>query len=318
MVTNVKTFSEAPLKVREQVGRFTSNSRLKQVLIIIALLLVLSGQKIFAQGVGISETTIVPEASAILELKHTAGTFKGFLTPRMTEADRNTIAAPATGLIIYNTTSNKLNIFDGTVWRVLFSGDVGINDVFGTIDRITIDKTDAANPIINIATTYGGQTSIDTLGTITTGTWEADIVEVPYGGTGLSSITTNNLLYGNGTNAISLLAPSGITGEILMNTAAGAPGWSLLSNIPNTGLAINSGVYTNGTSGLTTTPPSTGTLGYWNRVLTTLSPSNVGDEITTSGDIYTTGTGTMTSAGLLTAQNGLNVTNTLQADDNVI
>jgi len=51
----------------------------------------------FGQGVGISETTIIPHSSAILELGHTAGPFKGFLTPRMSTTDRNGIADPATG-----------------------------------------------------------------------------------------------------------------------------------------------------------------------------------------------------------------------------
>ncbi|MDX9696904.1 MAG: hypothetical protein RBT49_14025, partial [Bacteroidales bacterium] len=273
------------------------------------LFLTLASFVSFGQGVGIGEKTFTPHSTAILELRHMSGTFKGFLTPSMTTVERNGIAGPATGLIIYNTTTNKLNIFDGTTWRVLFSGDTGINDIFGTANRITIDKTDVANPIIDISNTYVGQASITTLGTITTGTWNASTVEVPYGGTGLNSIAANNLLYGNGTGAISLLAPHVTTGAILMNTASGAPSWSLLSNIPNTGLTPNSGVYTNATSGLTTAAPTTGILGYWTRTGTTLSPSNVGDDITTTGDISTSGTGTITSAGLLTAQNGIDVTN---------
>lgn len=48
------------------------------------------------------------------------------------------------------------------------------------------------------------------------------------------------------------------------------------------------------------TAPATGTSGYLSRSGTTLSPSNSGDNFTTSGNISTTGTGTITSAGAIT------------------
>ena len=53
---------------------------------------------------------------------------------------------------------------------------------------------------------------------------------------------------------------------------------------------------------------ATGTVGYWTRAGTTLSPATGGDAITTSGNISTSSTGTITSAGLLTASNGLTLT----------
>jgi hypothetical protein len=48
-------------------------------------------------------------------------------------------------------------------------------------------------------------------------------------------------------------------------------------------LLADSGVYTNGTNILTSIPPSSGTLGYWDRTGTTLSPANGEDSITVSG-----------------------------------
>ena len=54
-------------------------------------------------------------------------------------------------------------------------------DVVGTADRI-VSNADS----IDIASTYVGQTSITTLGTIATGTWEATDVAVAHGGTGAS------------------------------------------------------------------------------------------------------------------------------------
>lgn len=64
------------------------------------------------------------------------------------------------------------------------------------------------------------------------------ILPVADGGTGLASLTSNNLVYGNGTGNASLLAPGATTGAILMNTAAGAPSWSLLSGLPSTAGAL--------------------------------------------------------------------------------
>jgi hypothetical protein len=52
-------------------------------------------------------------ASSILELSSTT---KGFLPPRMTNAQMVAIATPAAGLVVYDTTNNKLNVYDGTNW----------------------------------------------------------------------------------------------------------------------------------------------------------------------------------------------------------
>jgi hypothetical protein len=46
-------------------------------------------------------------------------TTKGFLPPRMTTTQRGNIGSPAAGLVIYNTSTNKLNFYDGTTWQEL-------------------------------------------------------------------------------------------------------------------------------------------------------------------------------------------------------
>lgn len=67
-------------------------------------------------------------------------------------------------------------------------------DVVGTANRITV-----AADSIDIASTYVGQTSITTLGTIATGTWNATTISVAKGGTGATTLT--GLVKGNGTSA---------------------------------------------------------------------------------------------------------------------
>jgi len=51
--------------------------------------------------------------TAILELRSNA---MGFLQPRMTTTQRDAIASPATGLSIYNTTTNRVSFYNGTSW----------------------------------------------------------------------------------------------------------------------------------------------------------------------------------------------------------
>jgi hypothetical protein len=54
-----------------------------------------------------------PNASAILELSSST---KGFLPPKGTNAQMLAIASPVSGLVFYDTTNNKLNVYDGTNW----------------------------------------------------------------------------------------------------------------------------------------------------------------------------------------------------------
>ena len=103
---------------------------------------------IFAQ-VGISSTSITPHSSSILELRTTT---KGLLTPRMTSTQRDAITSPATGLVIYNTTTNQFNFYNGTTWSALASGS-GVNSVSGTTNRISIGGT-ATDPTVDISSNY--------------------------------------------------------------------------------------------------------------------------------------------------------------------
>lgn len=66
-------------------------------------------------NVGIGTTA---NAAAILDVSSTT---KGFLPPRMTTTERNAIATPPAGLMVYNTTTNKLNFYNGTAWEAVTS-----------------------------------------------------------------------------------------------------------------------------------------------------------------------------------------------------
>ncbi len=83
--------------------------------IIVSLLI---NQTLFAQNVGINATGATPNASAGLDVDFTN---MGILIPRMTTAQRNAVATPATSLMIFNTTTNCLEIYIGG-WQSIYCG----------------------------------------------------------------------------------------------------------------------------------------------------------------------------------------------------
>ena len=85
---------------------------MKKVLLL-SILLVLGASQIFGQAVSINTDGSLPNASSILDVKSTT---KGVLVPRMTSAERNAIAAPATGLLVYDLTTQSYFYFNGTTW----------------------------------------------------------------------------------------------------------------------------------------------------------------------------------------------------------
>jgi len=62
----------------------------------------------------------------------------------------------------------------------------------GTTNRLTITNGDgvSGSPTFDISTSYVGQSTITTLGTITTGTWNGSVISTSYGGTGTSTAFT--------------------------------------------------------------------------------------------------------------------------------
>lgn len=72
--------------------------------------------------VSIGMGTTTPNASSILDM---TSTVKGVLIPRMSSAQRIAIVTPATGLLVYETTTNQFMFFDGIIWRPLLADGTG-------------------------------------------------------------------------------------------------------------------------------------------------------------------------------------------------
>lgn len=117
-------------------------------------------------------------------------------------------------------------------------------DVQGTTDRITVTADN-----VDIASTYVGQSSITTLGTITTGTWSGTAIAANKGGTGQTAYTIGDILYANSSSTLAVLAGVA-TGNALISGGTGtAPSWGkigLTTHVSGT-LAVG-----NGGTGVTT------------------------------------------------------------------
>jgi hypothetical protein len=84
---------------------------------LILVVLMLGGLTAFPQSVGINTDNSAPNNSALLDVKSTN---KGFLMPRLLQAQREAITVPATGLLVYQTDGNAgFYYYNGSTWQML-------------------------------------------------------------------------------------------------------------------------------------------------------------------------------------------------------
>jgi hypothetical protein len=107
----------------------------------------------FAQGVGINSSGTIPHPSAMLDVESTT---KGFVLPRMTTAQRDSIQNPVVGLQIFNLSTYCFEAFYGTTWQRIHCGCAT-----GPTQLTYLDPGPsvycAGQPIVsNTATTQGG------------------------------------------------------------------------------------------------------------------------------------------------------------------
>lgn len=86
----------------------------------------------FSQNIAINSSGALPDTSAMLDV---SSTVKGLLLPRVTTTQQNAIPLPAKGLIVYNTSTNTLNVNVGTSgspsWSTVSFGSGGSGSASG-------------------------------------------------------------------------------------------------------------------------------------------------------------------------------------------
>jgi len=126
-----------------------------------------------------------PDPTAVLELKSIS---KGFLLPRITTNQRNTIVSPATGLVIYNSDKNCLEWYNGTVW---YSG-CGIQESSGGSAVVSgYSCTAASTGIMTAGTALSGVTQTITATVAAAGSYSISAIAngISFTGSGIFTVT---------------------------------------------------------------------------------------------------------------------------------
>ncbi len=185
---------------------------MKKIMILPGILIALFCNKGYAQNtfpasgsVGIGTTT--PNASSLLDITSTT---KGILLPRMTMAQRDAIASPVKGLLIYQTTgTNGLYYYSGSAWTSVtprnfwsLSGNAGTNpatNFIGTTDaKSLVFKVNGQKAgLIDYSTCCSGTRNTAfgqiALNSLTSG---ADNTATGYGALYTNSTGNQNVAYG--------------------------------------------------------------------------------------------------------------------------
>jgi hypothetical protein len=197
----------------------------------------------------------------------TVGTVStNWVLTRSTDADQNPEVTPGAFTFVEEGTTNGQNGYVCTNTGAITIGTTGITwvqfsgagqviagngltksgntlDVVGTSNRITV-SADA----VDIAATYVGQTSITTLGTVTSGTWNATTLAANYGGTGVANAAGSTITLG-GALSISGAFTTALT--VTGNTTVTLPTTGTLATLAGTEALSNKTITASSFSGTT-------------------------------------------------------------------
>lgn len=240
-----------------------------------------------------------PHLSTAVEINSNS---KGFLMPRMTSFERDNINLPATGLIIYNTSTNKFNYFNGSVWLELASSatpsatvpnapTIGTATASNSAASITftIPTNDGGSPITNYIVTsnpgsftgQGTSSPISVTGLANGTSYTFSVVAINSSGTSSASSSSNSV-----TPATVPAAPTSVVATAGDATASVAftPGADNGSPITNyTVTASPGGATASGTSSpITVTGLTNGTAYTFTVVATSAIGSSVASSASTS------------------------------------
>lgn len=188
----------------------------------------------------------------------------------------NTVTANFAGNGSAVTDINASNITSGTISNARTtassangSSTIVLRDTNGSFDANVVNATNLSGGGTSItsinasnlsagtvpaARVSGSYTGITGVGTVTAGTWQGNAIGVAYGGTGATSLTADNVILGNGTNTVKVVAP-GTANNVLTSN-----GTSWVSQAVSTGVTITNDTSTNATYYPVFTTATSGTI----------------------------------------------------------
>jgi len=194
---------------------------MSRILILVTLMLLYNS--INAQNIGINETGNPPHPSAMLDI---VSPDKGILIPRL--PDHTAIAAPAQGLLVYNSTGNGFWYWDGTQWLPLLGANAGWQ-ILGNagIDPLInfLGTTDAAALMFRVNDTPAGRVD-----------WNVVISGTGLGQKGITALGYNALsenTFGYRNSAFGYNAGSAITSGHSNSVFGFNTGQAMVTNINN-------------------------------------------------------------------------------------
>ncbi|MFY0625913.1 MAG: hypothetical protein JXR07_06450 [Reichenbachiella sp.] len=114
-------------QLKNVIARKEAISSIPLRTLLLVLIFIAASQLATAQGVAINTDNSDPDGSAILDVKSTS---QGVIFPRMTITERNAIATPIEGLMIYQTDNTPgLRIYNGTNWNLLNPAVAFVKDI---------------------------------------------------------------------------------------------------------------------------------------------------------------------------------------------
>ncbi len=229
IMNTVQNKSSVPFYKRGYSGKHLVVLRIRILLCMIILFLALASQKISGQGVGISESSIIPDGSSILELR---SSLRGFLAPRMSTGERLLITSPAQGLLVYDTTTQSFWYFENG-WKAIASGALGASNqllgmngagnaneyktLLGTANQISVFHAPGS---ITLSTP---QDIAVTSSPVFAGLTLTNPLTVPNGGTGLSSGLSGGIPYFNSNTTMASSAVLTANGVVIGGGSGLAP-----------------------------------------------------------------------------------------------
>lgn len=195
-----------------------------------------------------NDTTLSRQQAGVYKFNGTAAV----IVPTGTSAQQP--GTPAVGMFRYNSDSTSMEYYNGS-WTTLATGGAAVTAVsVATANGLAGSSSGGTTPTLTLSTTVTGilkgngtaisaavsGTDLKTVGGNTIiGSGDVGTITVPYGGTGLTSVATGNVLYASATNTLSAAAPGSTSGVQAWDADLDA-----IAAFTSTGFAVRTGTNT--------------------------------------------------------------------------